>query len=163
MRRVLKARLAATWALLPAKRILIAMAILIAFLVWASLARAEERPPFKTFTEAAAFTVDHRVLACASSPDESMDWFLLWIDGRYYVLMSKAGRWVLFRITGNGVRRNTTEPEYVWIGALSVSEKGQPDDTLRVTTSMTGTEAQTYSNGPCTWLAPRQNGLRPLG
>lgn len=134
------------------KRILTGIAIFLGLLALASLVRAEEAPPFKTFTEASAFTVDHAVLVCVSSPDELMDRFLLRFDGRYYVFMSKTGRWVLFRITENGVRKNITEPDYVWMGAVSISDDGEPDDTLRVVRSMTGKEAQTYSSGPCTWL-----------
>ena len=81
-----------------------------------------------------------------------MDRYVLLFAGRYYVLMAKPGRWVLVRISEEGARERTTDPDYVWFGATPEADEGQPADSFRVVRSMTGREAMAYSSGPCTWL-----------
>ena len=135
-----------------ARRILTGLVVAASLLGLAALARADELPPFKTLADAAPFAVEHGVFACPGTPGEPMDRYVLLFAGRYYVLMAKPGRWVLVRISEEGARERTTDPDYVWFGATPEADEGQPADSFRVVRSMTGREAMAYSSGPCTWL-----------
>ncbi len=132
--------------------ILTGLVVAMSLLGLAAVARADEPPPFKTLADAAPFAVEHGIFACPGTPGEPMDRYVLLFAGRYYVLMAKPGRWVLVRISQEGARERTTDPDYVWFGATTEADEGQPADTFRVVRSMTGREAMTYSSGPCTWL-----------